>query len=371
MSCSDCMFTPVVDTNHSMWEYPSDGFSDLYKEYPSPSWRADRYGYMNRSWCRLEMFYAINIPVNPYDPNRHDKFVTEFKSLILNGIRPHFLYGSKEMSCEADLFVLPPLSNSMLTDLDPTLGHCTAEEDEPVIEALLVDLLPYITPHKLGYTGQRNVTNQMQGKGVFRAPNGDVYCGDFEKDMAHGHGVYRYANGCVYEGDFVNDIQHGSGVYRFANGSIYTGDFQNDVIQGRGVYRFANGDVYEGEYQNDLKHGKGTYCYASGNVYEGDWVQGRKNGKGVFLYNTGAKYEGDFRDDNYHGKGALTYPDGRVFEGDFKYGVRDGQGSIKYNNGNVFWSEYKNDKQHGKAVMRYRSGKLDETMWIEGRKVTK
>ena len=53
----------------------------------------------------------------------------------------------------------------------------------------------------------------MQGKLFF--PNGDVYEGEFEKDLPHGEGKYIFNNGSVYEGEFAKGHLHGHGLFHF------------------------------------------------------------------------------------------------------------------------------------------------------------
>jgi hypothetical protein len=53
----------------------------------------------------------------------------------------------------------------------------------------------------------------VQGKLIF--PNGDVYEGEFEKDLPHGEGKYIFSNGSVYEGEFAKGHLHGHGLFHF------------------------------------------------------------------------------------------------------------------------------------------------------------
>lgn len=40
----------------------------------------------------------------------------------------------------------------------------------------------------------------MQGKGIFRFENGDIYEGDFNDGKFHGNGKYNYTDGKSYDG---------------------------------------------------------------------------------------------------------------------------------------------------------------------------
>ena len=50
---------------------------------------------------------------------------------------------------------------------------------------------------------------------------------------------------------------NGNGIKKFANGDIYEGEFKDGKMNGEGVYYFSNGDKYEGEYINNTISGKG------------------------------------------------------------------------------------------------------------------
>ena len=90
--CCDCIFTPI----HGMADLP-DLIYDWYDDYRVSAWDGERFGYVNRGWCRIEMFYAANIPMIA-DNSRCDKLSSGLKFHISNGVRPHLLYGTFEES---------------------------------------------------------------------------------------------------------------------------------------------------------------------------------------------------------------------------------------------------------------------------------
>ena len=79
MQICDCVFTPIHDPDWQSWELGT--VLDIYEDYKSKLWNEGEYSYVNRGWCRVEMFYAANIPLLTNDNNRLDKFS--------NGIRFH------------------------------------------------------------------------------------------------------------------------------------------------------------------------------------------------------------------------------------------------------------------------------------------
>jgi hypothetical protein len=63
MSCCDCIFTPVLD-NDVTWEYPAE-MTHFFEDYNPAPWNSGPGAYMNRAWCRMEMFYSNNVPLMP------------------------------------------------------------------------------------------------------------------------------------------------------------------------------------------------------------------------------------------------------------------------------------------------------------------
>ena len=282
----DLILTNVYDTQD--WDEPSI-WSNIFDEYKSPAWNGNDYAYLNRGWCRVEMLYAANIPLEKDSAARMTKFKAGLPSSMQAGRRPHLLYGTKEHKLVGyNPIQLPPLQNSWFDDYNPVKGKLTKETDREKIQQLVTDIEPYMKRVVVGYDGERNAAGQMHGRGVFRYASGDVYEGDYKDNNRHGRGVCRYANGDVYEGDYKDDKRHGRGVYRSADGAVYEGDWKDNKMHGRGVYRFADGVVYEGDYKEDKKHGRGVSQYADGAVYEGDYKDGKKHGQGVYRFPGGS-----------------------------------------------------------------------------------
>jgi hypothetical protein len=84
----DCLFTPIFDKGHTEWEFPFEGTS-LYDEYLSEAWTGTPLSYLNRSWCRLEMFYAANIPLMEDNMRRRSKLKAGLAYHCSQGRRPH------------------------------------------------------------------------------------------------------------------------------------------------------------------------------------------------------------------------------------------------------------------------------------------
>ena len=99
------------------------------------------------------------------------------------------------------------------------------------------------------------INNVRTGKGKYTwKESGDIYEGDFINAAKSGKGKYTYKNsGDVYEGDFVDLDFTGKGKYTWRNGDVFVGDFNKDV-KGKGrMYFKSSGKREFGEYN---KRGK-------------------------------------------------------------------------------------------------------------------
>ena len=99
------------------------------------------------------------------------------------------------------------------------------------------------------------INSVRTGKGKYTwKESGDIYEGDFINSFRTGKGKYTYKNsGDVYEGDFVDLDFTGKGKYTWRNGDVFVGDFNKDV-KGKGrMYFKSSGKREFGEYN---KRGK-------------------------------------------------------------------------------------------------------------------
>jgi hypothetical protein len=345
VGCCDCIFTPI----HGIAELPNY-YDDIYNAYNVSAWNGDNIGYMNRGWCRIEMFYAANIPYDG-DECRVSKFNAGLHYHASNNRRAHLLYGSKEHISGLSPIVLHPLQNSYFDRYHPCKGHVTFDSDKAKISRLVDRLRPHMNFIAESYDGEMKdgrrhgkglltyddgsyyegdwCNDFRQGKGLYRNADGNMYEGDWSHDGRHGKGIFRHASGGIYEGDFYEDRKHGKGKYTYPDGSVYEGDFYDNKSHGKGICRFADGNVYEGDWCNDRMHGKGKCSSANGNVYEGDFCGNKIHGNGICMYFDGARYEGEWCNGNKHGKGIYTYPDGAMYEGDWCDDKKHGKGRFK------------------------------------------
>eukprot|EP01040_Poterioochromonas_malhamensis_P010222 gene10222-11119_t len=296
MEICDIIFTPILDKNDLCNVYTAPPIYDYFTDYQCPSWIGQPFSYLSRSWCRLEMFYALNVPIKKDNEERKKRFKGSLR-LQRNqlGRRPHFLYSTRQSEKNEPAILLDPLVNSMLEKYHPLQGEVTKQSDREKIEELFQALQSYIKPTESGYIGEVN-----------------------ENGKPHGRGRFLYANGDIYDGEWNDGERHGKGRQRFVSGDLYEGDWTDGIMQGKGKYSYVTGDVYEGDWREAMMHGIGTFRGAEGDVYEGEYDESRRHGKGKDILANGTIYEGVYYDDERHGKGKITHTNGimmyRIYE---------------------------------------------------------
>ena len=66
----------------------------------------------------------------------------------------------------------------------------------------------------------------------------------------------------------------GEGLVKFANGDVYQGEFKQDKFHGQGTMTWDDGDAYEGQWKGGCRHGQGTMTFADGRrkPMKGKWL---------------------------------------------------------------------------------------------------
>lgn len=305
---SDCLLTPIVDENADKWSYSSTPTSsfDALSDYRSESFQRGSFAYLNRAWCRLEMFFATQLPVKNTGPRKDVS--KEMQLFTLNGIRPHFLFGSKESLEATDPVLVNPMTKDMMNAYDPRRGQLTCPSDEPLIQKLVEgELTLLMNSCKPCYVGERNNLLQKHGRGMTVEENGDVYEGEYYLSKKHGQGKMKWSNGDVYDGQWVQNQMQGIGRLEYCDGEVYEGGWRGDLRHGDGKLYLIDGSEYEGQMLDGRMTGHGIYMYPDDSRYEGDFVDGVREGYGVMIYGNLDVYRGQFAKGNLHGKG--TYRD--------------------------------------------------------------
>ncbi|GAB0196609.1 radial spoke head 10 B-like [Grus japonensis] len=169
------------------------------------------------------------------------------------------------------------------------------------------------------------------GFGFFRSGTCPVsYIGYWCKGKRHGKGTVYYDQERTswYSGDWVNNIKEGWGMRCYKSGNIYEGQWEKNVRHGKGRMRwFTANQEYMGQWVYGIQHGYGTHIwflkrmpvsqYPLRNEYIGDFVNGERHGHGKFIFASGAVYDGEWVCNKKHGKGKFVFKNGRVYEGEF------------------------------------------------------
>ncbi|XP_062444682.1 radial spoke head 10 homolog B-like isoform X1 [Rhea pennata] len=169
------------------------------------------------------------------------------------------------------------------------------------------------------------------GYGLFRSGMHPVsYTGYWCNGKRHGKGTIYYNRGRTswYSGDWVNNNKEGWGVRRYKSGNIYEGQWKKNVRHGKGRMRWLTANQeYAGQWEYGIQHGFGTHIwflqrmplsqYPLRNKYIGDFVNGNRHGHGRFIYASGAMYDGEWVCNKKHGRGKFVFKNGHVYEGEF------------------------------------------------------
>jgi hypothetical protein len=184
----DCLFTCIYDADHASWSLPGTGKS-LFEDYQSSGWRGNSYSYVNRGWCRVEMFYGANIPLNEDSEGRRLKMRAGLLHHRSCRRRPHLLFGSKHKAGLITPDLLPPLQNSYFDEYHPVKGCLSVASDKDKIIQLVKDLEPYMRKVDAGLTFDDDSDSQaMIRKGKCVYPSGNVYVGELVNNKPHGYG---------------------------------------------------------------------------------------------------------------------------------------------------------------------------------------
>ena len=96
----DLMLTVVADSYDNEWkdwQYPSS-VSNWYQQYKAKAWNEGDYAYLNRCWCRVEMMYAASVPLYADVNDRVKHFIAGLAQAVKDNRRPHYLYGTYDLS---------------------------------------------------------------------------------------------------------------------------------------------------------------------------------------------------------------------------------------------------------------------------------
>jgi len=369
---SDCIFTPTYEKYPHLWKLPRLS-TQMQEDYNCLGWIGTPYSYLNRAWCRLEMFYGATVPLIACSADRISKFSNSLLQHRKENHRPHILYGSYENYHHIQPTILPPISHKWFDRYHPEAGYLTNPNTDKLIITQLTKtlLLHHLNVHKQGgYHGQYNQAGLREGKGRFVYDNGDVYSGEWFAGRYHGHGEYVFSaakerkEGYRYEGEWQDGKKQGYGwiVYN-SNSQLQEKEVQAEEYEGHwledqkhdsaGRYVFLDGSSYYGNFQYDQMTGYGRLTYPTGVLYEGEWLEGKMHGQGKLIYpSTGYVLQGEWIAGEMEGKGQSTTIDGDVYIGEWKENVKQGKGKFMNHNGDIIYEgQYKGNVQHGLGIL--------------------
>lgn len=143
----------------------------------------------------------------------------------------------------------------------------------------------------------------------------------------------------VYTGQMETDgVMDGKGMMKYLNGEVYNGQWKDGLRDGKGKMTYMNGDVYEGEWSEGKRQGKGKLKTHTGEVYEGEWVDDDLR-YGKLKYSSTGEYTGYFKDLKLNGYGVRKYG-GHTVEGLWRDNLREGVVKDTDRNGTVTWAFY-------------------------------
>jgi hypothetical protein len=155
------------------------------------------------------------------------------QAALLQGRRPHVIFGTRE-DCEGlPPCFLKPLMHGVFARYKPEDGKLTDGRDGVLIGEMSRQAREHWPPQELGY---------VQGYPYVGGKGG-------------GRGKMVYDDGSFYEGEFVDDACDGQGTAIYADGDVFEGAWKQNAKHGHGVYMFASGDVFEGEFRLGKRHG--------------------------------------------------------------------------------------------------------------------
>jgi hypothetical protein len=275
------------------------------------------------------------------------------------------------------------------------------------------------------------------GIGTYIWESGDRYDGGWSNGLCHGQGTYYYSSdGSRFTGQWVNHNRVGKGTLWFANGDIYEGEFKRNVPCGTGIYTYADGTVENGEFLQymfvgviklpgfkdsdrvevsrvtEVKAAQGEVVITGSELNMGDrlfvevdgimavlevispmmtvarckmigqtkafifkvkkgqpvyrLMAGIQKGSNEFLFPNGNRYVGQYKGNLMHGEGEFYWTNGNVYRGEFKNGVRHGKGVINFYYNCTYDGDWKFGKFEGRGKYTWADGSNYDGDWKDG-----
>lgn len=165
----DLVLTATAGSYDSEWDIPPQ-VCVVREAYKAKAWSDGPNAYLNRCWCRLEVQYAASTPLSDEDStDRVNSLTGGPECALVDGQRPHYIYGLFDKEREGLPRVLPPLKSTFFDNCSPETGPVSSESGRKRIKELVELLQPCIElNNSAGYTGERNQLGQPHGRGTCR-----------------------------------------------------------------------------------------------------------------------------------------------------------------------------------------------------------
>ena len=70
---------------------------------------------------------------------------------------------------------------------------------------------------------------------------------------------------------------NGKGIYRWGDKQLYEGEYKNDVKEGFGTFTWLDKKIsYTGNWLNGKQHGIGALTCKDGTIKQGEWDHGKR-----------------------------------------------------------------------------------------------
>ena len=194
-------------------------------------------------------------------------------------------------------------------------------------------------------------------------------------------------DGQVFEGkiikqeyDFTNSdngypyvMVSGKGKMTYENGDVYEGDFKRNISHGFGKFVSKIGNYeYMGEWTDGYFNGKGTYINNDGVIFNGHWIRGELCNTGTITYVENGfnyVYKGGIKEYDFDKYGTIKkIINGRaqiIYKGEFEYGKYNGFG-VSYSNNKPWYSGFwKNSCANGFGILFNFDGNIEQIGFYE------
>jgi uncharacterized protein (TIGR02145 family) len=131
-------------------------------------------------------------------------------------------------------------------------------------------------------SGIWNEKREFSGKAKRISGNKSIWEGEWVGLIPIKNGKVNFENGNFYEGEWDGKLENnyyswnlnGQGIMKYQNGDVYNGSWLLGIKSGQGEMSYKNGTSYSGQWTNDLPNGQGEFLQTDGKVLNGKFING-------------------------------------------------------------------------------------------------